>query len=75
MRHPKYPLDAVTAYFNANLDFFIEKYKPKFWLYGHNHWSDRKNIGSTELVSNQLGYPGEQGIIAPYNKNLIIDLS
>ena len=47
----------IIAGFNS-LDMLpvIQTYKPDFWFYGHTHECDRQVIGTTRLVSNQLGY-------------------
>lgn len=29
------------------------------WVYGHDHWSMQTRVGSTQVVSNQYGYPRE----------------
>ena len=72
--HPHFPTSAYSAYFSANCDDLIKRYQPKYWLYGHNHWSDQVTMGNTVIVSNQLGYPEEKGLIPIYNKNLEIVL-
>ncbi len=74
LKHPSFPIDELTAYFIACCDDLIEKYSPKYWVYGHNHWSDSIQIKSTTLISNQLGYPNEKGVIPPYNKQLVVEL-
>ena len=58
--HGVIPKDILSNYFIANCDNLIDKYHPKQWIYGHNHWSDKKRIGETLLISNQLGYPEEK---------------
>lgn len=32
---------------------------PLLWVYGHNHVSDRQQLGQTLTISNQFGYPRE----------------
>ncbi|NIB41601.1 metallophosphoesterase [Pseudomaricurvus alkylphenolicus] len=61
-RHAGFPEDLMSTYFQANCESLIERYQPALWIYGHNHWSDEHQVGRTRLVSNQLGYPGEDGI-------------
>jgi Icc-related predicted phosphoesterase len=69
--HGTIPVNVLSAYFQADCDELIHRYQPALWLYGHNHWSDDVNMGSTRLVSNQGGYPNE-GVV--YNPQLLIDL-
>lgn len=57
--HPRFPPDKVSSYFTADCLDLIEKYQPAYWFYGHNHWSAKTNMGKTQLVSNQFGYPNE----------------
>lgn len=56
---PLFPVNPLTSYFTALCDDLIAQHKPKYWFYGHNHWSDNKKVGATQFVSNQLGYPQE----------------
>lgn len=74
LRHQGFPEDEFTPYFNANLDDLIEQRQPRYWLYGHNHWSDRQRIGQTELISNQLGYPDEKNI-PKFTSRILLDLA
>ena len=74
LRHPEFPVDELSAYFTANLGGLIEQHCPRYWLYGHNHWSDHQTIGKTQLLSNQLGYPSEQGKIPKFVNESIITL-
>ncbi|WP_341939655.1 metallophosphoesterase [Marinimicrobium sp. C2-29] len=69
-----YALDDMASYFQANVDHIIHQHQPALWIYGHNHYSDDLRIGSTRLVSNQLGYPSEQGHIPAYSPSMIIHL-
>lgn len=58
----------LSAYFTNNLTYMFHKeYSPDYWLYGHNHWSDKIMIGKTQLLSNQHGYPGEGSGNARYD--------
>lgn len=45
--------------------------KADLWVYGHTHESVDFQIGSTRMVSNQRGYPGEEPGFRP---DLVIDL-
>jgi Icc-related predicted phosphoesterase len=74
-RNRNFPPDAVTAYFQSNVDDLIDKHQPRLWLYGHNHFSNDLWRGATRLVSNQLGYPSELGSIPAYDANKVILLN
>jgi predicted phosphodiesterase len=39
----------------------IETHQPALWIYGHTHECDDHNVGTTRIVSNQLGYPDQFG--------------
>ncbi|WP_019531427.1 metallophosphoesterase [Dasania marina] len=58
--HPHFEVDAVTTYFNNDLEWIVEKHKIDLWLYGHNHWSTSFTLKKTRFYSNQPGYPREQ---------------
>ncbi|MDF1622725.1 MAG: metallophosphoesterase [Pseudohongiella nitratireducens] len=71
-RNTKYPIDPLTAYFQANVEELITTYQPSNWIYGHNHFSNQIQISQTNVVSNQLGYRSEEGRIPPYSPNKLI---
>ncbi len=74
-RHPHFAITEQNAYFSAHCDTLITKHQPKYWLYGHNHWNDCIKMGNTTLISNQFGYPEEQGIIPLYDEDFSINLN
>ncbi len=39
----------------------IEHRQPALWVYGHTHECDDQTIGTTRIISNQLGYPDSRG--------------
>jgi predicted phosphodiesterase len=45
--------------------------KADLWIYGHTHESVDFQVGSTRVVSNQRGYPGEQ---ARFQPDLVVTL-
>ncbi len=59
VRNPKYPIDAITAYFLSCYDELIFKYSPEIWMYGHTHANFDTKIGKTRVISNQKGYGRE----------------
>jgi predicted phosphohydrolase len=46
-------------------DLILEK-KPKAWLFGHTHLGSDQMLGSTRLLSNPYGYPGERKFFRNY---------
>jgi Icc-related predicted phosphoesterase len=68
-RHKQIPESPMSAYFQANCLDVIEQYQPAAWLYGHNHFSDTRLCGKTQVISNQYGYPSES---TGYRGDLII---
>lgn len=64
--------DPVTSAYSSNMENFILKYEPNYWIHGHIHTPSRYNIGKTEIICNPHGYIDE-----PYNgydKELIIEI-
>ena len=58
----KYGNSNLQAAFNS-LDMvkIIEQYQPNLWIYGHTHECDNHKIGTTRILSNQMGYPKGNG--------------
>lgn len=71
-RHGQIPEDPISAYFQSNCADIIEKFQPRLWIYGHNHFSDDRMCGKTRVISNQYGYPSES---TGYRGDLIINVS
>ncbi len=64
--------DIISAAYASNLEPFILKHQPHFWIYGHIHQPSQYEIGSTKVICNPVGYINE-----PYNgfeKNLVIEI-
>lgn len=67
----QYKNDPVTAAYASNMEDFIFKHQPNFWIHGHIHTPIRYQLGKTEIICNPHGYIDE-----PYNgyeKELIIE--
>lgn len=58
---PKYAGSNIKSAFASNLRKMIEDNTKtiKFWFYGHDHYSMCTDVADTKVVSNQLGYQGE----------------
>jgi predicted MPP superfamily phosphohydrolase len=53
----KYKGDVLNEAFAVELFDFIVSSSPNYWIFGHHHSNiDAFNIGSTQLLTNQLGY-------------------
>lgn len=59
MQNPSFANDAMTSYFQTDLDELLGS-GVSLWVYGHNHHSCDRVISGTRVVSNQRGYPGER---------------
>lgn len=70
-KHPKIPEGILDTYFNNDLIDFVYNHRIDYWIYGHNHWSDRFKLMDTEFVSNQRGYPRE---FSNFDSNLILNI-
>lgn len=54
-----YKNDPVTSAYASNLEDFIKKYKPLYWIHGHIHTPARYKIDQTEIICNPHGYLDE----------------
>jgi DNA repair exonuclease SbcCD nuclease subunit len=61
LRNVNYPMDDRGACFVSDCNDLIEstEYGAFNWVYGHDHWSQRKSIGTLAIMSAQYGYPNE----------------
>lgn len=57
--HPKYKGDVLNRFFVCEMDDVIEKTKPGYVIHGHSHCKSDYKIGSTRIICNPHGYPGE----------------
>jgi len=58
--HDRYRTSTINGAFYANLEGLIDKHKPTAWIHGHVHSMFAYKIGSTHIVCNPVGYPGER---------------
>lgn len=68
----QYKDDVVSSAYASNLESFILKHQPQYWIHGHVHVPVTYEIGGTTVLCNPQGYIDE-----PYNgfnKNLIIEI-
>ena len=55
----KHAKDHLSAAFASHYDQLVEDSGAALWIHGHTHHNVDYAIGSTRVVSNQRGYPGE----------------
>lgn len=51
--------DPLSACYASDLEDLICEAKPALWVHGHVHHRNDYMVGSTRVVSNSRGYPGE----------------
>lgn len=56
---PKYAGSILNPFFVCDLDSEIQSTQPRFWLHGHTHDARDYLLGTTRVVCNPMGYPGE----------------
>jgi predicted MPP superfamily phosphohydrolase len=55
----KFKGNPLNSCFASNLDGLLERTKPAAWICGHTHSGGEYLVGSTPVVLNPFGYPGE----------------
>lgn len=65
--------EALTPYFTVDMAALMSKHPIALWTFGHTHHNvDFVAEGGCRVVSNQLGYPGEQN--RDFRPDLIIEV-
>jgi len=49
----------LSGAFASRLDDLVERSRVPWWIHGHTHYNVDCKIGSTRVLTNQRGYPGE----------------
>ena len=62
----------ASAGFCSDLSSLICNYAPTLWLHGHTHGRDDYLVGTTRVVSNQVGYADEA---TGFDPELVLDVS
>jgi DNA repair exonuclease SbcCD nuclease subunit len=52
--------DILSSAYASNLEPFILKYQPQYWIHGHIHKPKRYNVGNTTVICNPHGYLDEK---------------
>lgn len=57
--HPKWVGSRLNPAFTSEVLHLFQDFMPALWFYGHSHDAMEVTVGDTRLLSNQLGYKGE----------------
>ena len=58
--------------FASNLDELVEESGVPLWIHGHTHYNVDYVIGSTRVLTNQLGYPDQ--LCKGFDPSLIVEV-
>ncbi|WP_342644464.1 metallophosphoesterase [Mucilaginibacter sp. CSA2-8R] len=64
--------DLVSAAYTSNLEYFITKHQPDYWVHGHIHQPSRYTIGKTVILCNPHGYIHDRDL--GFDPKLMIDV-
>lgn len=64
--------DLISSAYCSNLDDFILSSSIDLWIHGHTHRCVDYHIGTTRILSNQRGYPGES--TGGFDPSLVVEL-
>lgn len=72
--HPRHAASPLKSAFSSDLYNFIKANTDviSYWFYGHDHFSTKKIIDTTTIMSNQMGYEGEESM-THFNHDLVIE--
>ncbi|WP_049732408.1 metallophosphoesterase [Rhizobium ecuadorense] len=62
---PEFKNDPLSGCYASNLEALIDETQPAAWIHGHVHHRCDYMIGSTRVVANPRGYPGERSAFDP----------
>lgn len=71
--HEKYKNSELNRFFVCDIESTIEEKSPKYCLFGHTHECLDFQINKTRVISNPLGYPGENKSGEKFNFTKIIE--
>ena len=55
----QYALDKLNGFYSFDGEYYVENSSAEYWIFGHIHKRVEYEIGNTKVISNPLGYPGE----------------
>lgn len=64
--------DLLTSAYASDLESFILRYKPDYWIHGHIHTPMDYKIGNTRIICNPRGYINEK--YNGYNPKFILEI-
>lgn len=67
-----YKDDVVSSAYASDLELFILKYQPSYWVHGHIHEPKEYEIGATKVICNPYGYINEK--YNGFNPELVIEV-
>lgn len=70
-QHQHYPVGQISTAFHSNFDSLVRK--ADAWIFGHTHSNLNTKVGNCRLVSNQMGYPGEN-MLVPFRDDWVMDI-
>ncbi|NEI50531.1 hypothetical protein GR217_22870 [Rhizobium leguminosarum] len=65
--------DPLTPSFASNLERMVLRHQPRLWVHGHLHNSSDYRIGSTRVICNPRGLPGESSS-KTFNPKLVVEV-
>jgi predicted phosphodiesterase len=65
---------SINRAFVADLTEYIAQSDINYWIYGHSHRNVCKQIGNTQVLSNQLGYVSRQEFLHGFNPSAHISV-
>jgi predicted phosphodiesterase len=68
------PFVSTNAFFVHEMGDVIEDRKPSFWMHGHTHSPVDHTLGSTRILANPYGYPGEHARSGRTYKPLVLKI-
>jgi predicted phosphodiesterase len=69
---PQYRNGPLSSSFCSDLDWLIESSGIPLWIHGHTHYNVDYPMGSTRILANQRGYPGER--CEHFNPALVVEV-
>lgn len=69
--HPDFGINALAGAFMSHCDPLMENVD--VWIFGHTHANKDLHVGDCRVISNQMGYVGEN-IDPAYCESLIVDI-
>jgi Icc-related predicted phosphoesterase len=69
---PSFRDDPLNPAFASNLEAFMKESGVALWIHGHIHHRSDYTIGSTRVIANPRGYPGE--LVAGFDPSFVVEL-